>query len=89
MQVPSRRERRHGMNKNKPKNTSRKLQDFVDDIQENIEVGREIHNEHIRENDVRAREAISITQAIEYKSLMEIHKDEKIVNEILRKKYSK
>jgi len=58
-------------------------------MQENIEVGHEIHKENLKEQEIKNQTNIANKQKKEYDKLMQMYKDSKTVNMIFRKKYEK
>lgn len=88
MRNPSRQERRQAQRKHKVKKNPRSFYDFVHNVQENIEVGNEIHRQHLNDIRIKASRVRASKQQEEYEYLMELYKDENVVNEILSKKYA-
>jgi len=87
MQLPNRRERRLSKLKRK-KNNPQSYQDFLNEITDNVIVGKEIHNSHVENNEILAKRKMIKLQEKDYKNLMSIYKDEVIVNKMLKEKYT-
>lgn len=84
MIVPTRKERRKNLTKKK-KNSSVSFDEFAASLTENIEIGKEIHNENIKEQEVSLRQIEAEHQNKVRAGLFEIYKDHKKVDEIMKK----
>lgn len=89
MKIPNRKERRKASKRKKIKKHPRSFQTIIENMQENIEVGHEIHKENLKEQEIKNQTNIANKQKKEYDKLMQMYKDSKTVNMIFRKKYEK
>ena len=83
--MPTRRERRANLTKTKKKTTTKNLNEFIYDISENQEVGKEIHNDNVKEQEIRSRQEEAELRDKVYAGLFEIYKDHDKVKEIMKK----
>ena len=85
MQIPTRRERRAANLKIKKKNKIQKLSEYVQDVQENIEVGKEIHADNIKEQKIRETQFDTEKRHDVYVGLYKIYNDHEIEKEVIKK----